>query len=416
MSARELRQERHAISILMNKELEKGTPAAMREWKALDEKQEALRVRIDAEERTSELNSYMNTVRNAELPNVGNEMGYDNEARSSAIPFAAQRSTESYKRDFDAFVRKGVASPELRALGDSVGNDGASLVPAGFQYEIDEQLKSYAGIRQACRVITTPTGNPLPWPTATDVNNTGEFLGEFAATGTADPTFGNVTLGATILSSKYVKVSVALLQDSAFPISSVLAEMFAKRIARASEPAYLTGNGTNAPNGLLTAIQAASVPFTLATGANANSGNSADTDLNSIGTTDIDELLQGLDPAYQQNAAFMAHSSTWAKIRRTLDKYGRPIWQTSIASGAPDSVWGKKYYINQQMAAIGAGAVSMICGDFNHYVIRDSCGLTLVRYNELFMQNYEVGFQAFVRTDGQLLQSAAFTYLQHPDS
>jgi HK97 family phage major capsid protein len=408
----ELRTERRGLSDKMNALLEVGTPEAMREWKAVDAKQEALRDRIEAVERTAELEKYMGTVPNAERPNVGEYVT----PQRSATPFAERRSTVEYGQDFDAFLRKGIVSPEMRALGDAAGADGATLVPAGFEMAIDTKLKSYAGIRQACRILKTPTGNPLPWPTFDDTSNTGEFLAEAAATGTADPTISGVTLGANLLSSKYVKVSVALEQDSAFDIGALLSDAFAKRIARASEPSYLTGNGTNQPNGLLTQIQAANVPFTLATGANANSGNSADTDLNSIGTTDIDNLLQNLDPDYQQNAAYMAHSSTWARLRRTLDKYGRPIWQTSIASGAPDTVWGKKFYTNQQMAGIGAGNVSMICGDFNHYVIRDSCGLSLIRYNELFMVNYQRGYQAFVRTDGQLLQSAAFTYLIHPDS
>jgi HK97 family phage major capsid protein len=407
--ALELRQERHAISVKMYEALEKDNLA---EWSKLDGIQDELRVRIEAIEKTSNLTEHLNTVHNADLPNIGE---YVTPTRS-ATPFAARRSTPEYAQDFDAFLRKGSVSQEMRALGDAAGADGAVLVPAGFEHAIDIKLKSYAGIRQACRVVKTPTGNPLPFPIADDTSNVGEFLAEGAGTGTADPTFTNVTFGANLLSSKYVKVSVALEQDSAFDIGNLLAGMFAERIARASEPTYLTGNGTNQPNGLLSSIQAANVPFTLATGANANSGNSADTDLNSIGTTDIDELLQNLDPAYQQNAAFMAHSSVWARLRRTLDRYGRPIWQTSMQSGAPDTVWGKKYYTNQQMASIGAGNVSMICGDFNHYVIRDSCGLTLVRYNELFMQNYQRGYQAFVRTDGQLLQPAAFTYLIHPDS
>ena len=110
----------------------------------------------------------------------------------------------------------------------------------------------------------------------------------------------------------------------------------------------------------------------------------------------------------------MANSSVFSRIRRTLDQFGRPIWNTSIQQGDPDRVYGYPYYYNQQMSAIGAGNTSIIFGDFKKYVIRDSAGISLVRLSELFMQNFQRGYMAFIRTDGQLLQPAAFATLVHP--
>jgi HK97 family phage major capsid protein len=152
----------------------------------------------------------------------------------------------------------------------------------------------------------------------------------------------------------------------------------------------------------------------LAVGANANSGVSGDTDLTSLGSSDFSNLIDALDPDYRLDAAFMANSSSWGKVRRTLDKYGRPIWNTSLQTGDPDKVYSYPYYYNQQMAGIGAGNKSLIFGDFSKYIIRDSAGITLIRFNELFAQNYQRGYQAFIRTDGQLLQPSAFAVLQHP--
>ena len=33
---------------------------------------------------------------------------------------------------------------------------------------------------------------------------------------------------------------------------------------------------------------------------------------------------------------------------------------------------------------------------------------------ELYIVNHQIGFLAFCRTDGKLLQPSAFVYLQHP--
>lgn len=410
-SPTQLRQQRFDIVKRMGELLTQGTPAALAQRKELDAQQETLRAQIETTERRLGYN----------LPNLGSEdLHIGGQSRVDQI-----RSTPEYRKGFHQWLRTGEQSPELRALLTDESTGGQTLIPIGFQKEIEIRLKSFAGLRQACRVVTTASGNILNWPTADDTTNTGEFLVEGTETGqdTNDPQFGNVAFVSNLVSSKTVTVSVQLVQDAFESVEGILADMFAIRLARTTEPAYYSGTGSGQPNGLITAVVAAGYTGgptgssqVLALGANANSGNSGDTEINSIGTQDIDNLFSALDPAYQTDAAFMANSTTWSKLRGQLDKYGRPIWQTSLASGEPDTIWGKKFYNNQFMEGIGATNISMVCGSFKHYVIRDVVGPTMIRYNELFMQYYKLGFQMFLRTDGQLLQPAAFTYLQHRQS
>jgi HK97 family phage major capsid protein len=59
-----------------------------------------------------------------------------------------------------------------------------------------------------------------------------------------------------------------------------------------------------------------------------------------------------------------------------------------------------------------ASAYSVLFGKFDKYIIRDVLGMTMVRYNELYMPNHQVGFQAYLRTDGNRLQQKAFSLLQ----
>jgi HK97 family phage major capsid protein len=405
------RAERASIVREMGALLVEGTAAAMSRRQELNEKQEKLQFDIETCERRE----------GYQLPGVNTEF------ERSLAPTDEQRSSLDYRKNFWSAMTRSPEQVTQEMRAGLLSNDGSAgyLIPIGFQRDLESRLKSFAGLRQACRNILTQTGATLNWPTVDDTTNTGEYLVEGTQTGldTNDPAFGNVAFSSYLVSSKTVTVSVQTATDAFEQIEGILADLFAIRLARTTEPTYLTGSGSGQPNGLLTALAAANYTggpngsyVVLANGAFANSDNSADTEINSIGTQDISNLIAALDPAYQAQASLMGNNLTWSKLRSQLDRYGRPIWAASLASGEPDTVYGKKYYNNQQMELIGAGNLSLIAGDFSKYVIRDVVGMTMVRFNELFMQSYKLGYQMFLRTDAQLLQPAAFTVLQHRNS
>jgi HK97 family phage major capsid protein len=59
------------------------------------------------------------------------------------------------------------------------------------------------------------------------------------------------------------------------------------------------------------------------------------------------------------------------------------------------------------MPAATTGLVSVLFGDFSYYWIRDVDGIAFQRLNELYAENGQVGFRAYHRTDGKLLNTAA---------
>ena len=403
-----LRKQRRELSERMSACLDSKSPSAMAEWRALDAQQDKLgqeiqRIEQDILERAE---SVANSHHRFERPNVG-------EHNDRAL---SRTASASYKRDFDVWLRTGKESAEMRALGDASGAPGAQLVPQGFSGELEAKMKYWNGVANIARTIFTDTGNPLPWPTMDDTSNTGEWLAEAAPVTNADPTFSTVTLGANLLSSKQVKVSVALAQDSAFDMGALLLDAFGERLGRAQDTAYWTGDGSTIPvTGLLTALQAAGGRSVLAIGANSNSGNAGDTALTSVGTDDLSNLIDKLDAGYQRPTNhFIFSQTTKNSLRKMKDKYGRPIWEVSLAQGEPDRIFGYPYQVDNAVANIAAGAVTVCFGDFSKYVIRRALGITLIRFNELYMPNYQIAFQAFLRTDAKLLQSAAFSILTHP--
>ena len=274
----EMRQDRAKIVREMVELSQANDATSQNRWRELDAQQESLRVQIEQSERASALNVEMNSIPNAERPNVGEEH------QQPLGPNHLVRSTPGYKREFDAWLRTGERGPELRAVG--VGGDGSTLVPIGFEQELETKMKYWGGLANICRTLTTSQGNPLHYPTLDDSSNVGEWLAEAAGVGSADPTFSEVVFGANLLSSKQVKVSVQLEQDSAFDmIARCCPTHSGNGLDRALDTALWTGDGSTIPiTGLLTALQAAGGRSVLAVGANANSGNSGDTDLNTIGT------------------------------------------------------------------------------------------------------------------------------------
>lgn len=414
----QLRQERAAIVREMSQVLAGNRADKMARWRELDTKQEELRARIEQSERETELAE----VRNPQRPGFG-DPNMVLEARELTADEQRLASPE-YRRAFNNYART-ADKAELRALGSGSGADGAALVPTGFQREIEVHLKAIGGLRRCARIVTTATGNNLPWPNEIDTNsgtdsgtyNAGSWLAESAPTTEVDPTYSNVTLYANTIDSGLVLVPVELMQDSAFSIESELSRTFGTRLGRGTAAAYQNGNNLSPGiTGLIPELQAAGGRSVLAVGANNNSGNSGDTDLNSLGSDDFANVIEAVDPAYRvgANVGWLANQATYDTLRKVKDKYGRPIWEVSLAGGTPDKILGYPYWYDQSMSKIGAGNVSLIFGDFSKYIIRDVLGMTMIRYNELFMQNRQVGYQAYMRTFGKTLNAQAFAYIVHP--
>jgi HK97 family phage major capsid protein len=126
-------------------------------------------------------------------------------------------------------------------LGVGSTSTGGGTVPQGFVNSLERALAAFGGIRSAADVIRTDTGAALPWPTVNDTGNSGELLAEnTAATDNSanDPTFGQTTFGAYKFSSKVIRISYELIEDSAFDMPSRSASCAASGSAGCKRPTW----------------------------------------------------------------------------------------------------------------------------------------------------------------------------------
>lgn len=320
----------------------------------------------------------------------------------------------AYEAAFDTYMRRGMGrcTPDQQTLlernfvaeerAQGVGTDAAGgyLVPEGFRNVMTESMLAYGGLMNLATVITTTTGNPLPWPTNNDTGNVGAILGENTQIGEQDLTLGQNQLGAFTYTSKLVRVSLQLLQDSAFDINTWLPRKLGERIGRAEAPHLVAGTGTGQPTGLVSSATAG-----------VTGGVSAQP---AITYDNLIDLEHSVDPAYRMNGRYVLSDGALKILRKLKDADGRPLWVPIPAPGFPATINGFPYTIDNSMAAPAAAARSIIFGDIAAaYIIRVVQGVQMVRLAERYMDFLQVGFFGFARMDAKPDDAAAVRAFVH---
>jgi len=329
----------------------------------------------------------------------------EGEARS-----AAPKATASSA--FSKYLRHGMGSlnAQERSLMEKrgtstqvVGTDslGGFLVPQEFSNELDVATLFTGEVERLAKKLNTASGGLLDYPTVDDTGTDAILTSESSAVTTADMTFANKQLSAYNYSS-LVKVSAQLLQDSAFDLNSFLVEAMGERIARATNSAFTTGDASSKPQGIVTGSTK---------GADAGTATAITAD-------DILNLIYSVDASYRNKPSFglMAHDNIIAAIRALgVDASNDfPIFIPSLEVGQPDRVMGIPIYVNNDMdSSIVATKKTLLAADFSKYVVRNAGGVQFLRLNERFMNELEVGFIAYKRADGAVLNSAAVKHLLH---
>jgi HK97 family phage major capsid protein len=279
--------------------------------------------------------------------------------------------------------------PNIRAAqGVGTGAGGGYTVPDEAMRPIVEALKAFGGMRAVATLIGTETGADLPIPTDNDTSVSGEIITENSTHNDGDITFGQVVLQSFLYSSKVVKVSRQLLQDSSIDLNAYIGRKLGQRIGRIQNLHFTTGDGSSKPRGVVTASTLGK------TAASATA----------ITYDELVDLMHSVDPAYQPNARFMCNFTTLGLIRKIKDSQNMPIW-APMASGNPDTILGRPYVINQDMPNAATGQKSVLYGDFSNYHIRDAGNVILLRLEERYADALQVGFLAFLRSDGDLVDA-----------
>ena len=319
-------------------------------------------------------------------------------ARTREMDEKTDRASDNYRKAFwNQLRRKNEMTPELRnALETGTDSEGGYLVPDEFENTLVQGLTENGVIRANAHVITTSSGlHKIPVVAS---HGSAAWIDEEGAYTDSDEVFGQVQLDAHKVGT-VIKVSEELLNDSAFNLESYISAEFARRIGDKEEEAFLVGNGTGKPTGILNATGGGTVGVTAAGAA-------------AITADELVDLYYSLNAPYRKNAVWILNDATIKLIRKLKTGDGQYLWQPGIKDGELNTILGRPYFTSPYMPVAAAGAKTIIFGDLSYYWIGDRQGITFKRLNELYAGNGQVGFMASKRLDGKTVLSEAIQILQ----
>lgn len=339
-----------------------------------------------------------------EIDRLNKQAAIDNELNqptTNAIVGAPTLGKESgakdqYDQSFWNMMRGNVSANVMNSLKEGSDSDGGYLVPDEFENQLIQKLHQENVLRSISHVIQTSSGDHKIPVVASE--GTASWLDEEAAYTESNSSFGQVTLGAHKLGT-LIKVSDELLNDSAFDLTNYISTEFARRLGDSEEEAFLTGNGTGRPTGILNDSNGAKDGVTAA---------AAD----AITFDELIDLFYSLKEPYRKNAVFLMNDSTVKTVRKLKDQNGQYIWQPSVQLGTPDMILNRPVFTSQYMPTLSAGNKIALFGDFSYYWIADRQGRTFKRLNELYAVNGQVGFLGSQRVDAKTILPEALTTLK----
>lgn len=358
-------------------------------YKGMESEVAAITDSIHRMERRDAIEAELNKP--ASKPLTGKPMQAEGETKTG-------RASDEYRKAMLHALRTNFRQVS-NVLQEGVDADGGYLVPEEYDSRLIRKLTEENVIRKLANHITTAGQHKINIAATTPA---AAWIDEGDALTFGDATFAQINLDAHKLHVA-VKVTEELLYDSAFPLENYIIDEFGKALGNAEEDAFINGNGTGKPLGILATTGGAEVGVTAAA-------------TNTITADEIINLIYSLKRPYRKNAVFLMNDATIAIIRKLKDNNNVYLWQPALTAGEPDRLLGYPVYTSQYMPTAAAGNKSIAFGDFSYYNVGDRGTRSFAELRELFAGNGMIGFVAKERVDGKLILPEAVKVLKQKAS
>ena len=283
-------------------------------------------------------------------------------------------------------------------------------------------LKAYGGLSNSYRLVETPTGAPMPWPTVDPTGVTATLIGqELTQMSITSPyVVGQGILQAWTYATPPLLVSVQLVQDSAFDVDSFVSDRIGEAVGRSLAAAAVSGTGSGQPLGIVPALNAKGSAGTVGGSITATGGfvtlataASVKTFASPAGATELVgnvlspatclAMVSAVDSAYWPTACWVMSPQQALNMHGVIDSNGRPLLNFSegMEDGAIGNLLGFPVRTDPNLPALTASTTGGPCfGALDRAMVyRRVNDVSVMRLDQRFADYLAVGYIGFLRAD-----------------
>lgn len=277
----------------------------------------------------------------------------------------------------------------------SSDSDRSALIPQEFRAELLRLRTEDPHVLDRAQIVPTVTGT-ITWPklVQTDADEYGSIAGSWISEGGAKPDTEGKFEQQTITAyeyAAYTELSHRLISRSAIGMEALIGDLFRTKVQDAMDTAFLTGNGSGKPTGILNTTGIREV-------ARATRG--------AVAYADLVELEFALRAYHRPGAMYLCSDQALKEFKKTLDTQGRPLFTPSVAGQMPDRLNGYSYIGTHRLPNLGSEG-DIVFVDLRQYIIPMEEEIVVKFSDDYKFKNNVRAFVVYVVVGGELVHPRA---------
>ena len=278
---------------------------------------------------------------------------------------------------------------------------GGFMIP--FQLDPTIILTSNGATNPLRVIARVESGVTNSWNGVSSAGVSGGYAAEAAQATDGAPTLAQPSIAAE-KAQAFIPYSIEAGMDIA-NLSQAISVLLNEFKDETEAAAFVTGTGSDEPNGVSVAVAAVTASRVAAT------------TNDSFGLVDVYALHNALPARHSQNASWLANKAIYNSVRQFDTNGGAALW-TTLANSIPNELLGDNAYESSAMdGALGTGDDDVLLyGDFRKFLIYDRVGLSVEFIPHLFGADRrptgQRGWYAFWRSGSDVLDANAFRQLR----
>ncbi|MCA0400592.1 MAG: phage major capsid protein [Proteobacteria bacterium] len=286
-----------------------------------------------------------------------------------------------HKAAFNTYIRTGQADPmrmiEAKALNGALAPDSGYLLPTEAEASVLSRMAALSPMRAiaSVRPLANPSLRKAVYPNGANVGWSSQTLPSNAVTASnySEISFPTMEVYAQPAATQ------AMLDDAAVDVESWIGDEIVYSFSEAESAAFISGDGTNRPKGLLTYPTVADASWSWGNLGMISTGVSAGFPASNPSDVLID-FAHALRSGYRQNASFLMNRKAQGVVRKFKDTTGNYLWSPPVVAGGRSTLMNYPVLESEDMPDIAANSLSVAFGDFRRgYLIVDRIGIRTLR-------------------------------------